>query len=405
MNLESLVCKVSAEPLNKKIEVPSSKSYANRAIILGALRGNNFQVQNISASTDVQNLLRCLEQLGLKISKSDKTITFENSFPACEKKSDKPILLKTGDGGTTNRFLMALLSLGQNEYHLLPSEQMATRPMEELVEALKILGAKIKTSNDSWLSIQGPIVSSTEVVEVDCSRSTQFATAMKLISTVVELNLKFVNSHSSLDYLKMTNFVIDSIKTKNHFSIPVDFSSLSYPAVLAALSGEITFTNCFEIDELQPDSQLISILKRIGCHVEFTTNGLVVSQNKDYQGFEVDGSQCPDLIMSLVVLASKINSPCTLRNLEVLKYKESDRLSGIINILDDFGIKYEYDSKIHQLIILGNDKIMPNLSIFPARDHRMVMMAYLLLRLNSGGMLYNAECVEKSFPNFFSIIF
>jgi 3-phosphoshikimate 1-carboxyvinyltransferase len=92
----------SVEKINsfrKKIEIPSSKSYANRALILGALIGNHFKVTNVPKSSDVQNLLKCLKQIGLNINENYDEVIFLNSFPNCEIETNEKITLATGDGG------------------------------------------------------------------------------------------------------------------------------------------------------------------------------------------------------------------------------------------------------------------------------------------------------------------
>ena len=120
MNLKNLLYKVEPTPFDKEIFLPASKSHANRALIIGALKGNGFEVQNLSKSTDVLTLLTCLENIGLFISKNEEHVIFHNSFPACENLTQTEVIdLKTGDGGTTNRFLLALLALGKKTYRFL----------------------------------------------------------------------------------------------------------------------------------------------------------------------------------------------------------------------------------------------------------------------------------------------
>ncbi|MCK5884521.1 MAG: hypothetical protein KAG61_12595, partial [Bacteriovoracaceae bacterium] len=122
------VISVLPKPFNKDICVPSSKSYSNRALILGAVSSDSVRINNLSESTDVLNMLRCFGQIGIKFEQHQNSIDITTSFPHCEEKSDRPIYLKTGDGGTTNRFLIPLLALGTNLYRIAASEKMAERP-------------------------------------------------------------------------------------------------------------------------------------------------------------------------------------------------------------------------------------------------------------------------------------
>jgi 3-phosphoshikimate 1-carboxyvinyltransferase len=108
--------------------------------------------------------------------------------------------------------------------------------------------------------------------------------------------------------------------------------------------------------------------------------------------------------MTLVFVASKIEGRSRFRNLEILKYKESDRLSGILKLLALLKIDFEFLEHTNELIITGHADLKPYCSIATERDHRMVMLGYLFLRSNSGGDLYNVDCIDKSFPNFLKIM-
>ena len=145
MSLENSPFKISAlNGFEKELILPSSKSYTNRALIIGAIRGNNFKINNYSSSTDVLNLINSFKIIGLKMKISSTTIVFENSFPDCEKETTGNMIeIKTGDGGTTNRFLIALLSRGKKEYYIYPSGRMSDRPIEDQLVALKKINVTI----------------------------------------------------------------------------------------------------------------------------------------------------------------------------------------------------------------------------------------------------------------------
>ena len=133
---------VTNTPFVKTIQVPTSKSYANRILILSAISDQKIKIKNIPKSTDVLTLINCLTEIGLEIKREADSLLISNCFPACEQ-SENPLGLKTGDGGTTNRFLIPLLALGKNEYELVPDGLISQRPIDELVRHLKKLDVKI----------------------------------------------------------------------------------------------------------------------------------------------------------------------------------------------------------------------------------------------------------------------
>jgi 3-phosphoshikimate 1-carboxyvinyltransferase len=401
MNLENSLFKVVNSPLNKTICVPTSKSYSNRALILAALRGSGTNITNLSQSTDVQNLLKSLIKVGLKIEQNKDDVTIINSFPACEEETlGDSIDLETGDGGTTNRFLIALLSRGKKQYNLYPTEKLSERPIEDLLSPLKKLGVNISHSFiGPWLSIQGPAKTQVDLpIEINCEKSTQFASAMILSFSNTNIKFNFSNVYSSKKYLDLTQ----SMLLAKNFNIPIDFSSISYPVALALFQGKVLISNCHSLDSTQADSELFTILKNLGADINFTNGGLAVSNTKTLKPFVVDGVQFPDLVPTLAFIASKIEGVSRLENLSVLSYKESDRLAEIINLLKAFEVDFHFISESTTLVIKGSTKKVDFKSYTPSRDHRMVMTAYLFMRANSGGELDNIDCVDKSYPNFFS---
>lgn len=409
MNSENLLYKVIPKPFDKIIILPTSKSHANRALIIGAIRGNGFKVNQLPESSDVTTLLSCLETVGLKLTKSGDSVIFHNSFPACEAENPVKIIdLKTGDGGTTNRFLLALLSRGKKTYRFFPAEKMSQRPMDDLILPLKSLNVEIDFNREgAWLTLKGPAVMyNTTKLDIDCKKSTQFSSAMMLAFSPIPLTFNLLNIEASETYILMTRAILSETLLKNTYTVPVDFSSLSYPLALAVTSGRVLFSNVLKVDLLQADSRLIEILQKAGADIEWTDKGLLATAKNPLDPFDVDGSQFPDLVPTLVFLASKISGTSRISHLSVLRHKESDRLEEIMKLLNVFEVPFQYNDqdKNEELLITGRDLFPEEIDLYPPRDHRMVMTSFLFLAANSGGGLAEMDCVQKSFPNFFKVM-
>src|SRR5690606_36979717 len=97
-------------------------------------------------------------------------------------------------------------------------------------------------------------------IEIDCERTTQFATGLQLIFSNKDIKVIPKKLSSSKSYFDLTLKMIDDFKVASEFEVPVDFSSLSYPVALALLSGKVTVKNCHKIDELQADSKLLKFI-------------------------------------------------------------------------------------------------------------------------------------------------
>ncbi len=412
MNSESSTFKTSKKSFNKEISIPSSKSYANRLLILAALNPNEIKVTNLPLSSDVETMLSCFEQIGIDLECVGNDVIIRSQFPQCERDGDEIIVLDTGDGGTTNRFLLPFLALGRRGYELKASGHMRLRPMEPLVTAIRSCGVDIDFNpsddlNEKWIVVKGPYQSKTSLIEIDCSQTTQFLTGLSLALSRSKISVKEKNLSVSLPYWHLTQNLIETSRTDTRvYHNPVDFSSLSYPLALAAVDGEVLITNCHEPDPNQADSQFLEILRDMGSQLEFQERGLFCKK-KPLKGISFDGSQCPDVIPTLIFVCSFAEGESHLKNLEVLTHKECDRFTEMVRMLKAAKVDFDADFKNYELIIHG--KGLPTegrqFNFDPVDDHRMVMVTYLFQRILGGGTITrNAHHVKKSFANFFETL-
>ncbi len=380
--------------LKSPVLLPSSKSYANRALILASITQKPFTLLNLPVSTDVTFLISALKEVGLHIQTQGTTLTVLNSFPECES-SVKEILV--GEGGTTARFLAGMLCRGSQEYTLVLGERLKERPWDELLSFINQYGGEARLI-DNKLTIKGPIQIPSEV-KMDCSRTTQFASGIQLAfptKKIIPLNLS-----TSQSYWEMTTHLIKEFKHKDNYSIPLDWSSASYPMAYAALNQKIHFPGLFS-DAYQADSKFYNILKALGA-LQDTQDGLVVSPIQHEKEVILDVSDCLDLVPTLVFFLSHIPGEHRLLNVSNLVHKESDRLNEVIKLVHEFG----REAKIvgEDLVIRGHkDLINQSKDLNLPDDHRMVMAGTLFLLHHSGGSIFPAEAVNKSYPGFFDLI-
>ena len=387
---------VEPNPFKKKLSVPGSKSYANRFLILAALEEEESTVAGVSSSSDVQNLVDCLLSIGLVIERRGDHITIANSFPTCERQGGGDIHLKTGDGGTTNRFLAALLALGSKRYILKSSGCMKARPMDELLCALGELGVEVEKKR-GCIAIRGPVRRRREV-RVDCHRSSQFASALLLALSKSGIQVKADNLRTSLPYWKLSGYAL-KLKDQSLLKVPHDFSSMSYPLALAATDGAVSVRNYTGRDPYQGDSAIVDILGDMGALIREDEDNLWVEKSR-LESIEYGCANCLDIVPVLAYLCSYAKGKSLLRNIGALRYKESDRIAETIKLLQLFGVDHRLVGD--DLEIQGPTKrIAQSIDVWPATDHRMIMTSYLYLHHNGGGRIYNYRHVDKSFPNFF----
>jgi 3-phosphoshikimate 1-carboxyvinyltransferase len=382
--------------LHSQIEIPGSKSYANRLLILAALRKGPVTLTALPEASDVTHLVLALTELGLKIKSKEGEVTIVDSFPECEK---SPREITVGEGGTTARFLACLLLMGKESYTLILGERLKQRPWDELVDLARRYGAKASL-HDNKLTLQGPL-SLPATIDVDCSRTTQFASGLQLACAFTSTKIIPVKMASSQSYWQMTEHLIQKMASNNEFSIPRDWSSASYPMAYAALNQKIFFPGLHE-DLDQADAKLLTLLKSFQCVTE-TEKGIEVHPLGSSHPVELDVGDCLDLVPTLGYFLSHIEGTHTLSGIENLVHKESDRLQEVISLLQKFHRKAHV--KDRRLLIEGKTERMKEIVHlkFPD-DHRMVMAGALFLLHHGGGTLGPAEAINKSFPSFFNII-
>lgn len=380
-----------------RVSVPSSKSYANRALILAALQKNSPLLIHLPKASDVTILLDCLRTIGLQFSETEKGLKFKNSFPECEMQS--PPEIHVGEGGTTARFLAGMLLLGHAKYSLLLGERLKERPWEEFIQFAKQYGAQVSLTGNK-LSIQGPVKLPGNI-DVDCSRTTQFATAFQLLSLRTGTKVHPINLESSQSYWEMTESLVEKFPGLTHYEIPCDWSSASYPMAFAALNQQIEFPGLLP-DKFQADSKFFDLLQSFDC-LEIRNDGLTVSVLKNHHAVTLDVSDCLDLVPTLVYFLSHVKGSHVLTGVENLVHKESDRLSEVIKLAGMFARKISTDGK--KLYLEGkSERVTHSVDLKMPDDHRMVMAGTLFLLHHGGGTIGPKGAVSKSYPDFFEII-
>jgi 3-phosphoshikimate 1-carboxyvinyltransferase len=364
---------------------------------MAALLDPSLQLNDLPLATDVTNLIDCLKGIGLKIQMSGSALKFLNSFPACEDLS--PRVINVGEGGTTARFLATMLLLGKSHYTLILGERLKDRPWDEFLELARKLGAEASLSGNQ-LTIKGPAFIP-ERLEIDCTKTTQFASGFQLLSVRTGTEVIPVSMESSQSYWKMTEKMVRELKTLSHYDIPLDWSSASYPLAFAALNHEVEFPG-LHFDPYQADAKFLRILESFGC-VNMTENGIKIIPLLQHQDVHFDVSDCLDLVPTLGYFLSHVEGTHQLTGVQNLVHKESDRLSEVLKLITTFGRDAHSDGKT--LTIRGaKERSHQKADLHLPDDHRMVMAGALFLLHHNGGRLAPSEAVNKSYPDFFNLI-
>ena len=388
---------------SNKINLPASKSISNRLLILNSLSNTQTVISNLSRANDTALLLNILNQL-----KSDK----------------KSYSFNIKNAGTTLRFLTGFLSQKRGIFILRCSERMKKRPIGELVETLKTLGAKIEYLEKKGfppLRITGAKLKSNKI-SISGKTSSQFISALLLIAPTLPdgLSITISDKISSLPYIKMTldllskfgiiyNFDHNFINIKHqefqppkNFSVESDWSAASYWYGFASLLNKekIVLSNLLE-KSIQGDSRLIEIYSKLNIKTSFENNNVILTKNSRIlpKYIELDLQNEPDLAPSIAVNLCLLNIKFKLIGLKNLHIKECDRISAIIKNLENFGFSVKETSLG---ILEWNGEYKQSLFdgiINTHNDHR-IAMAFSLFATKQNISINNPECVEKSYPSY-----
>ena len=393
--MKSLIVKPGLLP--EIIHVPPSKSYANRALVLGALKKSVVTIFNLPEASDVTFLVEAFKKIGLEIHGQKDQLAMNGCFPECEPSMGAEI--HVGEGGTTARFLACLLSLGSAPYTLVLGQRLKQRPWDEFIQLVQSLGGKARLVEEK-LFIQGPIHVPQEL-KVDCQRTTQFASGFELALAFKDCKIIPTHLASSQSYWSMTDSVIQHFTQHDEYTVPADWSSASFPLAFGALKQDIFFPG-LKPDPLQADSKFFDLLNSMKALSE-TPEGLRVHPGKLSGNIVFDCSDCLDLVPALSFYLAHIEGSHELQKIENLIHKESDRLQQVLSLLALFHVKASSDG--HTLWIEGEKNISSG-EVNPALpdDHRMVMAGALFLRFHQGGKLSPVSAVSKSYPRFFELL-
>ncbi|MGE5329593.1 MAG: 3-phosphoshikimate 1-carboxyvinyltransferase [Deltaproteobacteria bacterium] len=407
-----------AENFKCTVSVPGSKSITNRALIIGALAGSGTILNNFLYSDDTVYMLEALRGLGYRISddKDAGTVIIHNPAQATLKGS-----CFVGNSGTAIRFLASFCAAAGCEVELTGIERMKERPIGELAEALKALGAEIAFKEKEGFppiriksnGLEGGKVS------IRGDISSQFITSLLLSAPYAknDIEIEIQGELVSKPYVDITiqmmkdfgvevknynykHFLIKAGQsyTPREYTIESDCSSASYFFAAAAIAnGDVTVEN-INPKSLQGDIKFVDILEEMGAMVERGDNYIRVI-GKELKGITIDMQNTSDVAQTLAVAALFAEGPTEIKNVYNMRLKETDRLRAVANELVKLGA--------------GVEEKKDGITIYPASsykaaeietydDHRMAM-SFTLAGLKIPGIrIANPGCVSKTFPQYFN---
>jgi 3-phosphoshikimate 1-carboxyvinyltransferase len=406
--------KVKKSVLNGIIEVPTSKSHTIRALLIASLADGESIIKKPLLTGDGFSALNAAKALGAKIEIKDDGL---HIFGVAKNlKLAKSVNME--NSGTGTNMFAAAAALGETPITFDGDNSLRSRPMESLLSALEKLGAKVEYHGKFGrppFTICGKIHSGT--VEI-AGNNSQYLSSLLFTAPLLDGDTKIcLKSLAERPYVEMTLWWLDKMKIKYRAdfenlqffveggqkysaineTISGDFSSATFSAVGAALTGGKIDVRNIDFGDPQGDKEVFKIIEKMGAKVEKTQNGAVVSRNRDLQGSQINLNAMPDALPALAVLAVLAKEPTKIYNVEQARIKETDRISLMTRELSKMGAKVEelpdgmiiYPSKLHGAQVSG------------CGDHRAVMALTLAGFIADGETIVDtAEAADVTYPSF-----
>lgn len=360
-------------------------------------------------------MIGCLRTLGLKIETEPNQIIVHDDIRCVE---DKNYQLFAHDSGTTVRFMLALLCIIPGVKIIQGSKRLNERPISDLVDALRELGAAIEYCGQEG---QLPVKVTTSIltgssVHLKGDMSSQFCSALLLISPYIlkGLTIHITGPLISKPYIDMTlscmqewgvnvvgNYFVPENQSyrKKQYVIEGDFSSAGYFFAIAALTKSTITLENLNPSSAQADRKFLEILTKMGNIVSYEENGVRV-QGKQVVALDVDMEDCPDQVMTMAVLAAFAKGITNISGVRSLRVKETERVLALKNELGKMGIRTEdtHDT----LTIHGGSPHAAEIDTY--NDHRMAM-AFAVAGMHLPGIVIrHPEVVNKTFPTFWEVL-
>jgi len=408
------------------VTLPGSKSISNRTLLLAALAKGVTEVKALLASDDTGHMLEALKKLGVKWEQHDDSRDYRvegvgGAFPI--KQGD----LFLGNAGTAFRPLTAALALSGGTYKLTGVARMHERPIGDLVDALRQLGADIAyLGNEGFppLMIKPANIHAGSRVKVRGNVSSQFLTALLIAAPLAgqDVNIEVVGDLISKPYIEITlnlmrrfgveverqGWQVFTIRAGQKYRSPGeihvegDASSASYFLAAGAIGKGPVRVEGVGKSSIQGDVRFAEALALMGAHITMGDNWIESSGSGRLKAIDLDCNHIPDAAMTLAVAALFADGTTTLSNIASWRVKETDRIAAMATELRKVGATVEEGADF--IRVTPPSVLMPDAVIDTYDDHRMAMCFGLVALGGVPVRINDPKCVGKTFPEYFNVL-
>jgi 3-phosphoshikimate 1-carboxyvinyltransferase len=409
--------------LDGVLELPGSKSISNRALLLAALAAGETRLVNLLESEDIDCMLRALAVLGVDVHR-ERGVHVITGRAGPLVRTPGRYALDLGLAGTALRPLTAALTLGAGEFVVDGSARMRERPVGDLVDGLRLLGADIRYLGIPGyppLEIHGTgLAGGTATMRGNVS--SQFLTSLLLSAPLARGPVEVIvpGEQVSKPYLDITMHMMrrfgarvthehyrrfraepGGYRSPGTFLVEGDASSASYFLAAGAIRGPGVEVRGIGSDSIQGDVAFVDVLSLMGARVERRPTSIRVRppDTGQLRAPDVDLNHIPDAAMTLAVLALFADGTTRIRNIANWRVKETDRLHAMATELAKVGAAVEEGP---DYLVITPPARLHEAAIDTYGDHRMAMCFALVALGGVAVTIRDPACVAKTFPEFFT---
>lgn len=406
-------------PIDAVVELPGSKSYTNRALLIGALAHGTTTITRALFSDDTRYMTQALRHLGVSVQADEpaETIVVEGTGGTIQRATAD---LFVGNAGTAARFLTALVALGNGTYRLDGVPRMRERPIGPLLDALRQLGATVTSERGNEclpITIQSRgLDGGTVTIRGDVS--SQFISALLMIGPVLPRGIEVAirGELVSRPYVELTLDIMSAFGASaervgdqvfhvpggagyvaREYAVEPDASGASYFFAAAALTGGRVRVLGLGQRSAQGDLGLVDVLEQMGCAVVRGDDWTEVRGPERLRGVDVDMGSMSDVAQTIAAIAPFADGPVRVRGIAHARLKETDRVAAVATELRRLGVSARelpdgWEIKPSQ----------PRPAVIETYDDHRMAMSFAVTGLRVPGLrIANPSCVAKTFPDFF----
>lgn len=331
-------------PVVGTIDVPSSKSEMNRALILAAIATGPSAIGRPLRSRDTDLMAQALRDLGADVDTSRDDVWTVTPAPLAGSSR-----IDCGLAGTVMRFIPALAALANGDVTLDGDEAARRRPMGPITSALRTLGASI--DGDALpLTVHGTGSLPGGEVTVDASASSQFVSGLLLAAPAFEGGVTVRHVGEPVPSLPHVEMTVASLRRVGvtviddepnvwrvepgpvapwQWGMEPDLSNATPFLAAAAVTGGSVTVPGWPTSTTQAGAAFPAIAEQMGCTWQLTDAGLTLTGPKQLRGIDIDLHDTGELTPTICAMTLLADGPSHLRGIGHLRGHETDRLEAL----------------------------------------------------------------------------